>query len=114
MDECPICFEELGESIENCAMPLCHHKVHVRCLLQAAQYDLRCPICRCKDPHIIEKKTDGEEQMSYIENLFERHQIATKQYQRKRSRLISKNSNMQKIRDQLKEVNKKFIAAQRQ
>lgn len=43
-DVCGICMEDLVEGV--CPLPGCEHRFHLSCLLESAQYDVRCPMCR--------------------------------------------------------------------
>lgn len=45
---CSICLETIDETSDNkgCRLPGCKHLFHLACVLDFAQYDVRCPICR--------------------------------------------------------------------
>ena len=47
-DLCAICLDplEAAPTAESMAMPGCGHRFHVKCVLNYAQYDIRCPMCR--------------------------------------------------------------------
>lgn len=44
---CAVCQEQIPNMEESMMWPSCHHKLHTTCALQLAQYDVRCPVCRC-------------------------------------------------------------------
>lgn len=60
-DDCPVCLEPLPNDDEACSMPTCGHRLHVRCLISAARYDARCPLCRFQDP-LVRKEEEREEE----------------------------------------------------
>lgn len=41
---CPVCHDE--EERPTLTLPGCGHRFHAACILTAAQYDARCPVCR--------------------------------------------------------------------
>lgn len=45
-DLCPVCVEVLDGSSPQAELPGCGHTFHVACLVNCAQYDARCPVCR--------------------------------------------------------------------
>lgn len=52
-DVCGICMEDLVEGV--CPLPGCEHRFHLSCLLESAQYDVRCPMCRRIPPGVRAK-----------------------------------------------------------
>lgn len=55
-DVCPVCLFPLeGDEKGAMCMPVCGHKIHTICALGAAQYDLRCAVCRVQDPTIHQR-----------------------------------------------------------
>ena len=46
MDVCAVCLESIGASSDVARVPGCGHALHVACLINCAQYDPRCPVCR--------------------------------------------------------------------
>jgi hypothetical protein len=44
-DVCAVCLDPLAGA-SSAAMPGCGHPLHVTCLINCAQYDARCPVCR--------------------------------------------------------------------
>lgn len=45
---CSVCLETLDDTSDTkaCRLPGCNHLFHLACVLDFAQYDVRCPICR--------------------------------------------------------------------
>ena len=43
-DVCAVCLEAVDKGA--CAFPECGHRFHTVCLLNCAQYAVRCPVCR--------------------------------------------------------------------
>ena len=58
MGDCPVCLDTL-DSGPTLAIPGCNHELHVACALTNAQYDSRCPICRCEPPGVA-PRNDAE------------------------------------------------------
>ena len=54
---CAVCMESLVDA--PCApMPGCGHRLHVACLINNAQYDVRCPVCRRTGEGIVARQRD--------------------------------------------------------
>lgn len=114
---CPICLEDMD--IHNAAttvlMPVCQHRIHTVCALRAAQYDLKCPVCRTCDPSFNSNSASRAAQNSQevlmfqeLEELNQQHSIMIRRYQQKRCRTIRKNKKLMKIRDRLKDERQYF------
>lgn len=43
-DVCPVCLDPCTSDATT--VPGCGHRLHVACLINCAQYDARCPVCR--------------------------------------------------------------------
>ncbi|ORZ26144.1 hypothetical protein BCR42DRAFT_401666 [Absidia repens] len=54
IQECTICQEPFGASVEIIQMP-CQHEYHSTCLSQWLYVNATCPICRCPASSIIER-----------------------------------------------------------
>ena len=105
VDLCPICLEPFDRANPSMNMPSCNHALHVRCALSAAQYDVRCPICRCKNPLIIDKNdmyasNDPLEAIAAtsinIAELYDEHELLHRRYQRKRASCIRRHDSLRK------------------
>ena len=119
-DPCPICFEEFDSenNVKNhtCNFPVCNHKIHVSCMLQAAQYDIRCPICRTQDPNIVsrgqvEHPNPGLEQ---LEEIIQNHRIEERRYKQRRAKLLRENKKFKQANEQMKKEKKIFTELDRE
>jgi len=54
-DLCCVCMDPLGDAQSVARMPGCTHRLHVTCLINCAQYDARCPVCRTVGEGIVPK-----------------------------------------------------------
>lgn len=110
-DICPICLEPLDDpENDSLKMPVCRHRVHVRCALESAQYDARCPLCR--NDCITPRRDDS------ILHRFEadlQHRLAWhRTYQSRRSRVIRRHNSLKKLRDRVKEASRAYTTADRE
>lgn len=107
-DECPVCLEGLHDPLRCLRMPICGHTIHVSCALSAAQYDVRCPLCRTKDP-LIDSRQDEERRMfSEMEEDALREEELARRYKRRRSAVIRRHNSLKKLRDRMREEKKAF------
>jgi len=60
IDECSICYDELGEK-NNCTTP-CGHVFCFECMMQALNRNNTCPCCRAPLREEIEEDTEDEEE----------------------------------------------------
>lgn len=113
---CPICLDAIDA--DHClSMPICGHHVHTVCALNAAQYDVRCPVCRRKDDRVVIRPTNDEmasEMFRNIEEMVEQQTTAARAYNRRKSRAIQRCDSLRRIRDQLKIERREFLQADRQ
>ena len=56
-------------------MPVCKHLVHTTCALGAAQYDVRCPICRTQCPTIQTRVDDELQIFRHLEEIASRYNV---------------------------------------
>ena len=105
---CPICLEDMENSASICAMPLCGHTIHVKCILSAAQYDVRCPVCRTLDPEIKVRNSYTDDISHQIELMATDHRRQVLSYNRKRHRVIKKCAKLVRLCQQLKVQQKVF------
>lgn len=58
---CVVCLETLNDDKTVTAMPGCGHRLHTVCMLNCAQYSIRCPTCRATPaevtPRVLETTT---------------------------------------------------------
>lgn len=65
--ECCICLEAVTTAEDGVVRwPGCDHRVHVACMLTAAQYDVRCPLCR-QVPSKVQVRPPEEDFLSETE-----------------------------------------------
>lgn len=118
---CPICFEELDtteDDVKNktCNFPVCNHKIHVRCMLQAAQYDVRCPVCRTQDPNIILRR-DVEHSntgLDQLEDMIQHQRVEERRYKQKRAKLLREDKKFKQVNEQVKKEKKIFLELDRE
>jgi hypothetical protein len=119
-EACPICLEDCDEA-NAFYWPTCGHKVHSICALTAAQYDVRCPMCRNLDENIKLRKTDDEQEnensdsdddsdnfLETVERLIIEHERNTRNYKSKRYRVIRGDEKLSRLQTKLHEVEKVF------
>ncbi len=103
---CPICIESLGDA--RCLTLTCGHSVHLGCMLTAAQYDVRCPVCRQVDTGVTTRQADdddddeAEQWMTEIERLSTEYHMQLHTYTARRNRLIRKDMRLRDLRDRAK------------
>lgn len=114
-DICPICLEAIDTSSKDSLFwPSCNHKVHTLCALNAAQYDVRCPMCRTLDEKIKvrdssleeggeEDSDDSENFLETVERMILEHERNMKNYKSKRYRLIRSDEKMKKLHTKVQE-----------
>lgn len=105
---CPICFEEMNDVTTYCKLPSCNHTIHIKCLIQASQYDIRCPVCRSSDPDVKSKRENELSTLDQLEEIIENHRTEERRYQRRRCNLLRNNERYRKINDKLKNEKKTF------
>lgn len=59
--ECPVCLEVMQDDATMLRHPGCGHAMHTVCALNAAQYDVRCPLCRGAHADLKPRCEDEEE-----------------------------------------------------
>lgn len=102
VETCPICLEDMTEGNTVLCMPVCHHKIHTKCALANARYDVRCPICRVKHPEFVTKEDDNSTLFANIENVAREYDIMIRRYNQKRSRAFTRHPSLSHLRDKLK------------
>lgn len=112
MSGCPICLESLDEQ-ESLAMPQCAHRLHVRCALSAAQYDVRCPVCRATDPLVTPKVSDFDQTIQQIELLAQEHHAEVRRYRQRRARACCRRPSLRELREQSRVAAREFAQANR-
>lgn len=113
-DTCPVCLDPLNSNENLMCMPVCMHRVHTKCALKAAQYDIRCPICRTQDPEITSKQEEDAMVYTNLERLAHEYDRHIRTYNRRRARMIRKHSRLARLRDQVKHEKKMFEMKERE
>lgn len=104
MDQCVICLDDLNS--ENYSkIPGCGHSVHTSCLINAAQYDARCPMCRQTPENVNIRKEDNVFIMS-MEEIQENYQRQVRSYNNKKYRVFNKHKELKVMYNKMKEIEK--------
>mgnify|MGYP001971045742 CR=1 FL=1 len=107
-NDCPVCLAPLSDPATTMQMPICGHCIHTTCALSAAQYDVRCPVCRTKDPS-IESRLERETRIfAQLEEYAARQARLVRSYKRRRAALTRRHASLKKMRNQVREEKKKF------
>ena len=114
MDTCPICLDVIKDTDNFLLMPKCNHKIHTICELKAAQYDLRCPVCRTKDGALTTRQEDDLQMYSNLERIAEQQDTEMRKYKRKRNRVIRQHSRLTRLRDQLNEEKRGYFKKEKE
>lgn len=115
-DLCPVCLDPV-DAENHLAMPGCGHRVHVVCALSAAQYDPRCPVCRCRDARIVQRASEEDHAVDIFRNIeafAARQNQAVRSYNRRRSRAIQRRESLRRMRDKLKMERRSFCETERE
>ena len=105
-DVCSICCEAFDKHV--CKLPGCEHTFHVHCMLNFAQYSIRCPLCRAV-PKGVNERAEEEEILSPLQNtdvhsertLTAQARITQRKLQHVRRMIDAKESNIQNRLEEL-------------
>ena len=106
---CPICLDELNLESEILRMPICGHKVHTVCALSAAQYDIRCPICRSQHPDCVSIRDRENNILTQYQGLTDLQDVIQRRYRRRRNLAVRNSPKLQKIRERIKRIKQEYI-----
>lgn len=95
---CAVCLEDNDESSWD--FPGCRHRFHARCVLQLAQYDARCPVCRHR-PEDVQPRSDT---FTVVRVRMTQARDEWRRYAARRRRLINGNSPMRQKFEALREL----------
>lgn len=95
-------------------MPVCKHRVHVKCALSAAQYDLRCPVCRTRDPALESKQERETRIFSQLQEYAVQREATVQRYQRRRAAVVRTHDSLKKLRDRIKNETRQFMKIERE
>ena len=102
---CAVCLT--ATDADSACMPECRHRFHVHCIINAVQYDTRCPVCR----HVGEKVVNREP--DFVLTAFREHAdtdalqtsiAAWRRYTDRRRRVIRNCPDLSHDMQRLKEV----------
>ena len=106
--DCPICLYPMIDSKQVMYMPICGHCIHTTCALSAAQYDVRCPVCRTRDP-LIESKMDRETRiLGQLEEFASRQDRIVRSYKKRRAAAIRRRPSLKRMQNRFRDEKKKF------
>lgn len=138
-DVCAVCLSRVEETTR-CVLPGCGHVFHSHCVVNFAQFDCRCPVCR-RQPDGVERREPqgGGSARAVVTSLAERFGAVVtvvhseeeeqqsapavaavvdlgtivRRYNRRRRQFLNANPNMRRSVDRLKVVQKDLSAAVR-
>ena len=101
MTLCAICFET-GDMV---SLPGCGHVFHACCILTAAQYDAKCPVCR-QVPEGVVPRPRERTALVVVEVADDNAQSRQNwiQYRNRRRRCLNKNPTIRRAFDRLRNV----------
>ena len=118
-DLCCVCMEALGTN-DVAPMPGCAHRLHVACLINCAQYDARCPVCRTVGEGVVPKAetTTTAVGTTYVLNLdLQEVQREWRRYTDRRRRVLRQRpalgDKVRRLRELRTQVNRAYEATQR-
>ena len=92
---------------------MCGHKIHTICALSAAQYDVRCPVCRSQHPDCVSIRDRENNLLMQYQDLTDLQDVLQRRYRRRRNVAVRNSPKLQKIRDRVKEIKHTFAQSER-
>lgn len=119
MQTCPVCLEELDDDKDVLTVPGCNHRLHVRCALDASQYDVRCCVCRRVPEGVVTRATQpgAAEAATAAESPPRDLQILHTVWQRylaRRRRLINRTPSARQASQELRPLRAEMTRVQRE
>ena len=106
---CAVCLEELEENTAQ--MPGCGHIFHTCCLINAVQYDTRCPVCRQIGNGVLSRQSEMFIVASSIEletndyvTVDADHEREWRRYTDKRRRLLRQRQDLKRKMEYIKSI----------
>jgi len=101
--QCPICLDNMDQSSTS-IRPGCNHSMHTLCMLGAAQYDVRCPICRHqpKDLHVRSDDNGLTGVLVQLNVIRQTHRQNTRVYNEQRAQMIKDSNYLKSVSDAVK------------
>ena len=120
-DVCAVCICEIGEN-DGARYPGCGHRFHVRCIINYAQYDARCPVCRGVGDGVEQRmerertevvfteegvtfRAEGEAATTIVD-MYEEGMRDFRRYAERRRRLLKRRHSLKERVDRLKSIRK--------
>lgn len=97
---CAICFDEI-DGDDGMILPGCQHRFHVACMLSAAQYDVRCPVCR-QVPVDVQSRPKNDTVYRLLEERTNAARNEWIRYRTRRRRCLNNNPVLLNAFDRLK------------
>ena len=115
---CAVCLDALTRPATTATLPGCGHKLHVTCLINCAQYDARCPVCRgVGDGVVLREAPVITITQSDLDAQYQEYTLEWRRYAARRRRVLRQRPWLAERLAQLKEVRvqmeRSFAQAQR-
>ena len=105
-DCCAICLSEVS-SDERLRLPGCGHLFHVHCALDAAQSDVRCPVCRQVPEGVTVRKPPAFiQRIDFDIQQYEARRAARKRYVARRRRFLNSRPDLLQAEADVKRLSK--------
>jgi hypothetical protein len=119
-DVCAICLDGFSAEELCTQYPGCSHPYHLRCLLQYAQYDIRCPTCR-QTPTGVQRRPPLTPdpphpeivQIEELNSLVNHARAEWRRFTQRRRRVIRRNPTIARAWESLKELRSTKIMEER-
>ena len=119
---CTVCLDPIDDDAsELSTFPGCKHKFHCACMLNFAQYDVRCPTCRQMPTGVTvrssEEGDDEDESDVEMETLREELRIAQRSwnaYEARRRKCIRRNASMRQAASRVRQMHADITATNRE
>jgi hypothetical protein len=102
---CSVCLLNINDN-ERCILPGCQHTFHSACVLNFAQYDSRCPVCRQQPEGVVSKREE-----LIPENLQETltdMRVRWRRYTERRRRFLRQRPHIQQAYLDLKQIRREM------
>jgi len=104
---CSICMDAIQN--RECILPGCNHQFHYTCMLNFAQYDTKCPVCRQLPTGVVVRRRQSEVEDNVVQIDMLREHINEAQrtwtrYFRRRSACIRKHPDMRDLNNSIRSL----------
>ena len=106
-DVCHVCHEERDHT---CASLPCGHAFHICCILEFAQYDVRCPTCRATPAGVAVRKQENDDAQrreaartgfQELQRQWRNRAARRRRYLRKHPDLLEKDQKLRQTREEI-------------